>query len=108
MEKGHFFSREIPKYQYYLHMRNYSERTQKSYVEILNRFARYVWLRRHRPDRITYQWQDLASARIDTEVEVANSWVSDFRSFLTSRGKYRPQALQRSISAVSSFYKCLK
>ncbi|HTY53341.1 MAG TPA: site-specific tyrosine recombinase/integron integrase [Methanomicrobiales archaeon] len=108
MEKGHFFSREIPKYQYYLHMRNYSERTQKSYVEILNRFARYVWLRRHRPDRITYQWKDLATARIDTEVEVPNAWITDFLSFLASLRKYHPHTLHRIISTLSSFYKFLK
>jgi integrase/recombinase XerC/integrase/recombinase XerD len=89
-------------------MRNYSERTQKSYVEILNRFARYVWLRRHRPDRITYQWKDLAAARVDTEVEVPNSWVSDFLSFLTSLRRYHPRTLHRIISTLSSFYKFLR
>ena len=107
MEKG-LFSEWLPRYRYYLHMRNYSEKTQKSYEEILTRFARYVWLRRHRPDRITYQWKDLASARIETGVEVPEPWITDFLSFLTSLRKYHPRTLHRIISTLSSFYKFLR
>jgi site-specific recombinase XerD len=108
MEKGHFFSREIPKYRYHLRMRNYSERTQDSYEEILGRFARYVWLRRHRPDRISYQWKDLSSARLDTDVVVPDHWVTDFLAFLSSLRSYHPRTLHRIISTLSSFYKFLK
>jgi hypothetical protein len=90
MEKGHFFSEEIPRYRYYLRMRNYSGRTLDSYDEILNRFARYVWLRRHRPDRITYQWKDLASARLDTEVVVPDHWITDFLPFSPHSGTTSP------------------
>ena len=108
MNKGPFFSEEIPKYRYYLRMRNYSERTLDSYGEILERFARYAWLRRHRPDRISYQWKDLASARIDTEVGVPDPWITDFLSFLSSLRKYHPRTLHRIISTLSSFYKFLR
>ncbi len=107
MEKG-LFSEWLPRYRYYLHMRNYSEKTQTSYEEILTRFAKYVWLRRHRPDRLTYQWKDLASARIETGVEVPEPWVTDFLSFLSSLRKYHPRTLHRIISTLSSFYKFLK
>ncbi|MDD1669246.1 MAG: tyrosine-type recombinase/integrase [Methanomicrobiales archaeon] len=102
------FSEWLPRYRYYLHMRNYSERTQDSYEEILERFARYVWLRRHRPDRITYQWKDLDSARIETDVVVPEHWATDFLSFLSSLRKYHPRTLHRIISTLSSFYKFLK
>jgi integrase/recombinase XerC len=108
MEKGHFFSEEIPRYRYYLRMRNYSERTLDSYEEILERFARYVWLRRHRPDRISYQWKDLSSARLDTDVMVPDHWITDFLAFLTSLRTYNPRTLHRIISTLSSFYKYLK
>jgi integrase/recombinase XerC len=108
MEKGHFFSEEIPRYRYYLRMRNYSERTLDSYEEILERFGRYAWLRRHRPDRISYQWKDLASARLDTDVVVQDHWVTDFLGFLTSLRNYQPRTLHRIISTLSSFYKYLK
>ena len=108
MDKGHFFSEAIPRYRYYLRMRNYSERTLDSYGEILERFARYAWLRRHRPDRISYQWKDLSSARLDTDVGVPDHWVSDFLAFLTSLRNYRPRTLHRIISTLSSFYKYLK
>ena len=108
MEKGHFFSEEIPKYRYYLRMRNYSERTLDSYEEILERFARYAWLRRHRPDRISYQWKDLGSARLDTDVVVPDHWVTDFLAFLSSLRNYHPRTLHRIISTLSSFYKFLK
>jgi integrase/recombinase XerC/integrase/recombinase XerD len=107
MGKG-LFSEWLPRYRYYLRMRNYSERTLDSYEEILTRFARYVWLRRHRPDRLTYQWKDLASARIDTGVEVPEPWVTDFLSFLSSLRTYRPRTLHRIISTLSSFYRFLK
>ena len=108
MEKGHFFSEEIPRYRYYLRMRNYSERTLDSYEEILERFARYAWLRRHRPDRLTYQWKDLGAARLDTDVVVPDHWVTDFLAFLSSLRKYHPRTLHRIISTLSSFYKFLK
>ena len=107
MEKG-LFSEWLPRYRYYLRMRNYSERTQDSYEEILTRFARYAWLRRNRPDRITYQWKDLASARIETGVVVPEPWITDFLSFLSSLRKYHPRTLHRIISTLSSFYKFLK
>ncbi|MDD1668395.1 MAG: tyrosine-type recombinase/integrase [Methanomicrobiales archaeon] len=108
MEKGHFFSEVIPRYRYYLRMRNYSERTLDSYEEILERFARYAWLRRHRPDRISYHWKDLSSARLDTDVVVPDHWVTDFLAFLTSLRSYHPRTLHRIISTLSSFYKYLK
>jgi integrase/recombinase XerC/integrase/recombinase XerD len=108
MDKGHFFSEVIPRYRYYLRMRNYSERTLDSYGEILERFARYAWLRRHRPDRISYQWKDLRSARLDTDVMVPDHWITDFLAFLTSLRNYNPRTLHRIISTLSSFYKYLK
>ena len=108
MDKGHFFSEEIPRYRYYLRMRNYSGRTLDSYDEILTRFARYAWLRRHRPDRLTYQWTDLAGARLDTDVVVPDHWITDFLAFLTSLRNYHPRTLHRIISTLSSFYKFLK
>ena len=108
MKKGHFFSEEIPRYRYYLRMRNYSERTLDSYVEILERFARYAWLRHHRPDRISYQWKDLTAARLDIDVVVPDHWITDFLAFLTSLRSYQPRTLLRIISTLSSFYKYLK
>ncbi|MDD1663303.1 MAG: tyrosine-type recombinase/integrase [Methanomicrobiales archaeon] len=108
MENG-LFSEWLPRYRYYLRMRNYSERTLESYEEILNRFARYVWLRRHSdPGRITFYWKDLDSARLETEVSVPEPWVTDFLSFLSSLRSYQPRTLHRIISTLSSFYKFLK
>jgi len=108
MEKG-LFSEWLPRYRYYLHMRNYSKRTQDSYEEILIRFGRYVWLRRHSdPGKITFYWKDLERARLDTEVSVPEPWVTDFLSFLSSLRNYHPRTLHRIISTLSSFYKFLK
>jgi len=107
MENG-LFSEWLPRYRYYLRMRNYSERTIESYVEIIERFARYVWLRRHsEPGRLIFYWRDLAMARLDTEVGVAVPLVTDFLSFLSSLQSYRPRTLHRIISTLSSFYRFL-
>jgi integrase/recombinase XerC/integrase/recombinase XerD len=108
MENG-LFSEWLPRYRYYLRMRNYSERTLDSYGEILNRFARYIWLRRHSdPGKITFYWKDLDSARLETEVVVHETLVTDFLSFLSSLRTYQPRTLHRIISTLSSFYKYLK
>jgi integrase/recombinase XerC/integrase/recombinase XerD len=107
MENG-LFSEWIPRYRYYLRMRNYSERTIESYEEIVNRFARYVWLRRHsEPGRLIFYWKDLASARLDTGVGVTVPLVTDFLSFLSSLQSYRPRTIHRIISTLSSFYRFL-
>ncbi len=107
MDNG-LFSEWLPRYRYYLRMRNYSERTIESYGEIIGRFARYVWLRRHsEPGRLIFYWRDLATARLDTEVGVAVPLVTDFLSFLSSLRSYRPRTLHRIISTLSSFYRFL-
>jgi site-specific recombinase XerD len=108
MENG-LFSEWVPRYRYYLRMRNYSERTIESYEEIVSRFARYIWLRRHsEPGKLIFYWKDLASARLDTGVGVTVPLVTDFLSFLSSLQSYRPRTLNRIISTLSSFYRFLK
>jgi integrase/recombinase XerC/integrase/recombinase XerD len=108
MESGPF-SEWLPRYRYYLRMRNYSERTIESYKEIIERFARYLWLRRHSdPGRLTFYWKDLDSARLDEKVAATETEVTDFLSFLTSLRSYQPRTFQRIISTLSSFYRFLK
>ena len=102
MENG-LFSEWLPRYRHYLRMRNYSERTIESYEEIVDRFARYIWLRRHsKPGKLIFYWKDLALARIDTEVGVSVPLVTDFLSFLSSLRTYRHRTLPRTISTLSS------
>ena len=108
MDNGLFFSEWIPRYRYYLRMRNYSDRTIESYEEIITRFARYLWLRRNSdPGKLIFYWKDLASARLDTGVGVEEPFVTDFLSFLSSLRSYRPRTLHRIISTLSSFYRFL-
>jgi integrase/recombinase XerC/integrase/recombinase XerD len=108
MESGPF-SEWLPRYRYYLRMRNYSERTIESYKEIIERFARYLWLRRHSdPGRLTFYWKDLDSARLEEKVAATETEVTDFLSFLSSLRSYQPRTFQRIISTLSSFYRFLK
>jgi integrase/recombinase XerC len=108
MENGPF-SEWLPRYRYYLRMRNYSERTIESYKEIIERFARYLWLRRHSdPRKLTFYWKDLESARLDEKVAATEPEVTDFLSFLSSLRSYQPRTFQRIISTLSSFYRFLK
>ena len=108
MENGPF-SEWLPRYRYYLRMRNYSERTIESYKEIIERFARYLWLRRHSdPGKLTFYWKDLESARLDEKVAATEPEVTDFLSFLSSLRSYQPRTFQRIISTLSSFYRYLK
>jgi integrase/recombinase XerC/integrase/recombinase XerD len=108
MENGPF-SEWLPRYRYYLRMRNYSERTIESYKEIIERFARYLWLRRHSdPGKLTFYWKDLESARLDEKVAATEPEVTDFLSFLSSLRSYQPRTFQRIISTLSSFYRFLK
>jgi len=108
MENGPF-SEWLPRYRYYLRMRNYSERTIESYKEIIERFARYLWLRRHSdPGKLIFYWKDLDSARLDAKVAASEQEVTDFLSFLSSLRSYQPRTFQRIISTLSSFYRFLK
>ena len=108
MENGPF-SEWLPRYRYYLRMRNYSERTIESYKEIIERFARYLWLRRHSdPGKLIFYWKDLDSARLDAKVAATEPEVTDFLSFLSSLRSYQPRTFQRIISTLSSFYRFLK
>ncbi|MDD1665745.1 MAG: tyrosine-type recombinase/integrase [Methanomicrobiales archaeon] len=108
MENGPF-SEWLPRYRYYLRMRNYSERTIESYKEIIERFARYLWLRRHSdPGKLIFYWKDLESARLDEKVAATEPEVTDFLSFLSSLRSYQPRTFQRIISTLSSFYRFLK
>ena len=80
----------------------------RGYEEIIGRFARYLWLRRHsEPGKLIFYWKDLASARLDTGVGVTVPLVTDFLSFLSSLRSYRPRTLHRIISTLSSFYRFL-
>lgn len=107
MESG-YFSEWLKRYQYYLRMRNYSDRTIQSYDQAVRYLAYYVWIRRHADiSKLEFYWKDLENARLDTEVEVQPAMVTDFFTFLSSLKTYKPKTIHRMISSLSSFYRYL-
>ncbi|KQC03600.1 MAG: integrase [Methanoculleus sp. SDB] len=106
--EGDYFSEWLPRFSHHLRMRNYSPRTVRSYEEAIRRFAQYLWLRRNaQPDRLVIYWKDLATARIDTDVDATHLLITDYLSFLASMRTYKPTTLHRVISTLSSFYRYL-
>ncbi|MDT8357336.1 MAG: tyrosine-type recombinase/integrase [Methanomicrobiaceae archaeon] len=104
--EGDYFSEWLPRFAHYLRMRNFSPRTIESYEQEITRFARYIWLRRHSdPQKLVFYWNDLKSARTETEIEVPPVWVTDFLAFLSSVRTYKAATLHRVISTLSSFYR---
>lgn len=107
MESG-YFSEWLKRYQHYLRMRNYSDRTIQSYDQAVRYLAYYVWIRRHADiSKMEFYWKDLENARLDTEVEVQPAMVTDFFTFLSSLKTYKPKTIHRMISSLSSFYRYL-
>ncbi|MEN6611654.1 MAG: site-specific tyrosine recombinase/integron integrase [Methanoregulaceae archaeon] len=107
MESG-YFSEWLKRYQYYLRMRNYSDRTIQSYDQVVKYLAYYVWLRRHADiAKLEFYWNDLDNARLDTEVDVSPVMITDFFTFLSSFKTYKPKTIHRMISSLSSFYRYL-
>jgi len=107
MESG-YFSEWLKRYQHYLRMRNYSDRTIQSYDQAVRYLAYYVWIRRHADiSKLEFYWKDLDNARLDTEIDVPPAMITDFFTFLSSLKTYKPKTLHRMISSLSSFYRYL-
>ncbi|MFA5332605.1 MAG: site-specific tyrosine recombinase/integron integrase [Methanoregula sp.] len=107
MDSG-YFSEWLKSYRNYLRMRNYSFRTLDSYEQVIRRFGYYVWLRRHTDvTKLVFFWKDFENARLDTDVDVTPSMVTDFLSFVSSTRIYKPKTFHRIISTLSSFYRFL-
>jgi integrase/recombinase XerC len=105
---GGYFSEWLVSYRHYLRMRNYSPRTIQSYEQVVRHFAYYVWLRRNSdPQKIMLYWEDFSKARLDTNVEVRPTFITDYFSFINLMKPYKAKTTHRIISTLSSFYRFL-
>ena len=106
--QGDYFSEWLPRFLHHLRMRNYSPGTIESYGRVIRRFGYYLWIRRTKgAEKLAVYWEDLAHARLDTEVNTTPIIIDDFLAFLTSMRDYKATTLQRIISSLSSFYRYL-
>ena len=106
--EGDYFSEWLPRFSHHMKMRNYSPRTIASYERVIRRFGYYLWIRRNKgPEKLVIYWQDLAHARMDTEVDATAIQIDDFLGFVTSIRDYKATTLHRIISSLSSFYRYL-
>jgi len=106
--QGDYFSEWLPRFLHHLRMRNYSPGTIESYGRVIRRFGYYLWIRRTKgAEKLAVYWEDLAHARLDTEVDTTPIIIDDFLAFLTSMRDYKATTLQRIISSLSSFYRYL-
>ena len=106
--QGDYFSEWLPRFLHHLRMRNYSPGTIESYGRVIRKFGYYLWIRRTKgAEKIAVYWEDLAHARLDTEVDTTPIIIDDFLAFLTSMRDYKATTLQRIISSLSSFYRYL-
>lgn len=106
--EGDYFSEWLPRFSHHMKMRNYSPRTIASYERVIRKFGYYLWIRRNKgPEKLVIYWQDLAHARMDTEVDATAIQIDDFLGFVTSIRDYKATTLHRIISSLSSFYRYL-
>lgn len=106
--QGDYFSEWLPRFLHHLRMRNYSPGTIESYGRVIRKFGYYLWISRTKGSgKLVVYWQDLAHARLDTEVDTTPIIIDDFLAFLTSMRDYKATTLQRIISSLSSFYRYL-
>lgn len=106
--QGDYFSEWLPRFLHHLRMRNYSPGTIESYGRVIRKFGYYLWIRRTKgAEKLAVYWEDLAHARLDTEVDTTPIIIDDFLAFLTSMRDYKATTLQRIISSLSSFYRYL-
>lgn len=107
MELGNF-SEGLEAFNGYLKMRNYSEKTLKSYDRIIRKFAHYVWLSQTcEEENLAAAWQSAGPMHLDAGLEVSGATVTDFFTLLTTGQDYRPTSIHQFISALSSFYRYL-
>jgi site-specific recombinase XerD len=104
--EGDYFSEWLKRFSHHLRMRNFSPRTITSYEGAVKKFGYYLWIRRNMgQEKLVIYWNDLANARLDTEIDTSPMMINDFLAFLTSLRDYKATTLQRIISSLSSFYR---
>ena len=104
--EGDYFSEWLKRFSHHLRMRNFSPRTISSYEGAVKKFGYYLWIRRNMgQEKLVIYWNDLANARLDTEIDTSPMMINDFLAFLTSLRDYKATTLQRIISSLSSFYR---
>ena len=104
--EGDYFSEWLKRFSHHLRMRNFSPRTITSYEGAIKKFGYYLWIRRNMgQEKLVIYWNDLANARLDTEIDTTPMMINDFLAFLMSFRDYKATTLQRIISSLSSFYR---
>ena len=104
--EGDYFSEWLKRFSHHLRMRNFSPRTITSYEGAVKKFGYYLWIRRNMgQEKLVIYWNDLANARLDTEIDTSPMMINDFLEFQTSLRNYKATTLQRIISSLSSFYR---
>ncbi|HOJ95701.1 MAG TPA: tyrosine-type recombinase/integrase [Methanospirillum sp.] len=106
MENG-YFSEWIPRFIQYLKMRNYSEKTLRSYDLTLRRFGQYLWLTRSYRGDLSKKWDHKELLRLETDVRITASDISRYLEFISSKRQYHATTYNRILSSLSSFYRFL-
>jgi integrase/recombinase XerC/integrase/recombinase XerD len=89
-------------------MRNYSSQTLTSYERVIKNFGKYVWLRKHKKNKLVFTKEDYSRARLDAQVDIPRVFVPDYLSSIASLHTYEATTLHRILSTLSSFYRFLK
>ncbi len=106
MENG-YFSEWIPRFIQYLKMRNYSQKTLRSYDLTLRRFGQYLWLTRSYRGDLSKKWDHKELLRLETDVRITASDISRYLEFISSKRQYHATTYNRILSSLSSFYRFL-
>jgi len=106
VENG-YFSEWIPRFIQYLKMRNYSEKTLRSYDLTLRRFGQYLWLTRSYRGDLSKKWDHKELLRLETDVRITASDISRYLEFISSKRQYHATTYNRILSSLSSFYRFL-
>lgn len=102
-----YFSEWIPRFIQYLKMRNYSQRTLRSYDQTLKRFGQFIWLTRSTRGDLSKKWSHKEILRLETDVVVSAPDITRYLEFLSQERTYHATTYNRILSCISSFYRFL-
>lgn len=97
----------IPRFQYYMRMKNSSERTIKNYSRWIAELASFS-LTRVKKEASKISWEDISKEQTQGKIPTDQGMILDFLTYLSTVRKYQAASTAACISALKTFYRFLQ